>query len=61
MANIKEHLNFYIRGILLFLLSFTSVCTLTADGDYKLKILRVNTENFPDAIYVEFTVTDSKG
>lgn len=61
MAKIKEHLNFHIRGILLFLLSFTSVCTLTADGDYKLKILRVNTENFPDAIYVEFTVTDSKG
>ncbi len=61
MANNKEHLNFHIRGILLFLLSFTSVCTLTADGDYKLKILRVNTENFPDAAFVEFTMTDASG
>lgn len=34
---------------------------LYAADDYRLKILRVNTENFPDAIYVEFTVTDSKG
>ena len=34
---------------------------LYAADDYRLKILRVNTENFPDAAFVEFTVTDGSG
>ena len=31
------------------------------NSDYKLQILRVNTENFPEVMFVEFTVTDTNG
>lgn len=48
------------HALLLLFMALFSVGLYAAD-DYRLKILRVNTENFPDAIYVEFTVTDSKG
>ena len=30
-------------------------------SNYNLQILKVNTENFPEVIFVEFTVTDSNG
>lgn len=49
-----------IRHALLLLFMALSV-GLCASSDYKLKILRVNTENFPDAAFVEFTVTDGSG
>ena len=32
-----------------------------ADNSYKVNVLKVNTENFPDAVFVEFTVTDNAG
>lgn len=50
-----------IRHALLLLFMALLSVGLHASNDYRLKILRVNTENFPDAIYVEFTVTNSKG
>ena len=32
-----------------------------SSSKHNLQIINVNTENYPEAIFVEFTVTDSEG
>ena len=45
----------------LFISVLISFPLLASSVDYNLQILNVNTENFPDAVFVEFTVTDAEG
>lgn len=55
----KKHLLAYL--IIALWLFVTSTIVYATTSNYNLQILKVNTENFPEVIFVEFTVTDSNG
>ena len=53
---------FIITYLMLLVYSFFFYTNAQASSSkHNLQIINVNTENYPEAIFVEFTVTDSQG
>ncbi|NCC99618.1 MAG: VWA domain-containing protein [Bacteroidia bacterium] len=57
----KKNLLVLLFYISIFIQFVSAGDTPVISSQHKVKILKVNTEDFPDAIFVEFTVTDKSG
>src|SRR5574344_2993004 len=57
----KKNLLVLLFYISIFIQFVSAGVTPVITSQHKVKILKVNTEDFPDAIFVEFTVTDKSG
>ena len=61
ICTMKKNLLVLLFYISIFIQFVSAGDTPVITSQHKVKILKVNTEDFPDAIFVEFTVTDKSG
>lgn len=61
ICTMKKNLLVLLFYISIFIQFVSAANTPVISSQYKVIILKVNTEDFPDAIFVEFTVTDKSG